>query len=118
MSAERRLEGLVLRSMALGESDRLLTLLSEEHGLIRVVAPGARKPKSSLAAAVPLAQLAHITHDAEEPLLWRRNRDLVISVRADVRDGGLDRRRDSAARAATAEEEGADCRLNRGAEIE
>jgi len=57
MSRERQLEGLVLRSMALGESDRLLTLLSEEAGLIRVVAPGARKPKSSLAAAVPLAQL-------------------------------------------------------------
>jgi DNA repair protein RecO (recombination protein O) len=57
MSAERRLEGLVLRSMALGETDRLLTLLSDDHGLIKVVAPGARKPKSSLAAAVPLAQL-------------------------------------------------------------
>ncbi|MFZ9952624.1 MAG: DNA repair protein RecO, partial [Vulcanococcus sp.] len=57
MSAEQRLEGLVLRSSALGESDRLLTLLSADAGLTRLAAPGARKPKSSLAAAVPLALL-------------------------------------------------------------
>lgn len=57
MSTEQRLEGLVLRSSALGESDRLITLLSASDGLIRLAAPGARKPKSSMAAAVPLAVL-------------------------------------------------------------
>jgi DNA repair protein RecO (recombination protein O) len=57
LSAEQRLEGLVLRSSALGESDRLITLLSASDGLIRLAAPGARKPKSSMAAAVPLAVL-------------------------------------------------------------
>ncbi len=58
MSPEQRLEGLVLRSSPLGESDRLLTLLSAEEGLTRLAAPGARKPKSSLAGAVPLAVLS------------------------------------------------------------
>ncbi len=58
MSPEQRLEGLVLRSSPLGESDRLLTLLSASEGLTRLAAPGARKPKSSLAAAVPLAVLS------------------------------------------------------------
>lgn len=58
MSPEQRLEGLVLRSSPLGESDRLLTLLSASEGLTRLAAPGARKPKSSLAAAVPLAMLS------------------------------------------------------------
>ena len=58
MSADQRLEGLVLRSTPLGESDRLLTLLSTTEGLARLAAPGARKPKSSLAAAVPLALLS------------------------------------------------------------
>ncbi|MGA0279956.1 MAG: DNA repair protein RecO, partial [Vulcanococcus sp.] len=58
MSPEQRLEGLVLRSSPLGESDRLITVLSNEEGLIRLAAPGARKPKSSLAAAVPLAVLS------------------------------------------------------------
>ncbi len=57
MSAELRLEGLVLRSSPLGETDRLLTLLSRSEGLTRLAAPGARKPKSALAAAVPLALL-------------------------------------------------------------
>ena len=41
----------------LGESDRLLTLLSASDGLSRLAVPGARKPKSPLAAAVPLALL-------------------------------------------------------------
>lgn len=55
--AEQRLEGLALSSKPLGEHDRLLTLLSEEEGLTRLAVPGARRPKSSLAAAVPLAHL-------------------------------------------------------------
>lgn len=57
MSGDSRLEGLVLKAGPLGESDRLLTLLSASDGLVRLAVPGARKPKSSLAAAVPLAVL-------------------------------------------------------------
>jgi DNA repair protein RecO (recombination protein O) len=51
------LEGLALSCRPLGEHDRLLTLLSDSHGLIRLAVPGARRPRSSLAAAVPLAHL-------------------------------------------------------------
>ena len=54
---EQTIEGLVLSSKPLGELDRLLVVLTAEAGLLRLSAPGARKPKSSLAAAVPLAQL-------------------------------------------------------------
>ena len=54
---ERRLEGLALSAKPLGESDRLLTLLSDSEGITRLAVPGARKPRSSLAAAVPLAHL-------------------------------------------------------------
>jgi multidrug efflux pump subunit AcrB len=36
---------------------------------------------------VPLAQVAHIEQGHEDAILWRRNRDLAITVRADVRDG-------------------------------
>jgi DNA repair protein RecO (recombination protein O) len=57
MAPERLVEGLALRCTALGEQDRLMTLLSEEQGLIRLAVPGARKPRSRLAAAVPLAHL-------------------------------------------------------------
>lgn len=55
--SEQRLEGLVLASRPLGENDRLLSLLTLEQGLVRLAAPGARRPRSSLAAAVPLAHL-------------------------------------------------------------
>ncbi len=54
---ERRLEGLSLSAKPLGESDRLLTLLSDSEGITRLAVPGARRPRSSLAAAVPLVRL-------------------------------------------------------------
>ena len=37
--------------------------------------------------AVPLSQVATVEYEHEEPILWRRNRDTVITVRADVVDG-------------------------------
>src|SRR5262249_60699681 len=37
--------------------------------------------------AVPLQQIAKIEYSHEEPILWRRNRDMAITVRSDVRDG-------------------------------
>lgn len=49
MSRTYKVTGVNLKSMALGESDRLLTILTAELGLIRVVAPGARKPHSKIA---------------------------------------------------------------------
>lgn len=48
MSGTYKATGINLKSAPLGESDRLLTILTEEYGLLRVVAPGSRKHKSSL----------------------------------------------------------------------
>ncbi|ROZ75785.1 efflux RND transporter permease subunit [Ramlibacter sp. WS9] len=36
---------------------------------------------------VPLSQLAHVEPSFEEPVLWRRNRDMALTVRSDVVDG-------------------------------
>jgi multidrug efflux pump subunit AcrB len=36
---------------------------------------------------VPLAQVARIEPVMEEPILWRRNRELMLAVRADIVDG-------------------------------
>jgi len=36
---------------------------------------------------VPLSQVARVHAELEEPVLWRRNRDMAITVRADVVDG-------------------------------
>jgi multidrug efflux pump subunit AcrB len=38
-------------------------------------------------AAVPLSQVAEVSYGFEEPILWRRNRDMVLTVRADVVQG-------------------------------
>ena len=40
--------GINLKAMPMGESDRLVTVLTKEYGLIRAIAPGARKHKSRL----------------------------------------------------------------------
>ncbi len=46
---EYQATGINLKGMPLGESDRLLTILTREHGLIRAVAGGARKHRSAMA---------------------------------------------------------------------
>jgi multidrug efflux pump len=51
----------------------------------------ARLPTLTITArdgvAVPLSQIARLHYDYEEPILWRRNRDLVLTVRGDVVEG-------------------------------
>jgi DNA repair protein RecO (recombination protein O) len=46
--------GINLKSIPLGEADRLLTILTPEYGVIRAVAPGARKSRSKLGARANL----------------------------------------------------------------
>jgi len=58
MSGESRLNGLCIKASPLGENDRLITILTDELGIIRLAAKGARRPKSSLAAAAPLTYLS------------------------------------------------------------
>jgi multidrug efflux pump len=35
-------------------------------------------------AAVPISQIARVHYEFEEPILWRRNRDVVLTVRSDI----------------------------------
>lgn len=48
MSRTYKATGINLKSMPLGEADKLVTILTPEFGLIRAVAPGARKQNSKL----------------------------------------------------------------------
>jgi DNA repair protein RecO (recombination protein O) len=48
MSHTYQTTGIILKGMPFQEADRLVTLLSPEHGLIRAIVPGARKQKSRL----------------------------------------------------------------------
>ncbi|MEW5964609.1 MAG: efflux RND transporter permease subunit [Pseudomonadota bacterium] len=38
-------------------------------------------------AAVPISQVARVHYEFEEPILWRRNRDAVLTVRSDIAPG-------------------------------
>ncbi|MBD2328518.1 DNA repair protein RecO [Alkalinema sp. FACHB-956] len=48
MSRTYKVTGINLKSKPIGEADRILTILTKEQGLLRVIAPGARKQKSRL----------------------------------------------------------------------
>ena len=76
-----------------------LSQLREHENLIDIVAravPSERLDLETLkdvnlftrqGTVVPLSQVARVKNELEEPVLWRRNRDMAITVRADVKDG-------------------------------
>src|SRR4030095_7330653 len=66
----------VLRQHKLGEADRIVTLLTRDHGLVRAVAKGARRTRSKFAAR--LEPFAHI----DGQLYPGRNLDIVTQVQA------------------------------------
>lgn len=48
MNRKYKARGIILKGSSMKESDRLVTVLTPEYGIIRAVAPGAKKLKSSL----------------------------------------------------------------------
>jgi multidrug efflux pump subunit AcrB len=76
-----------------------LSQLREREDLINIVARAVPEERLSLdtlkdinlytrqGTVVPLSQVAQVRSGLEEPVLWRRNRDMAITVRADVKDG-------------------------------
>ena len=86
-------EGIVLRSMDLGEADRVLTVLTPRLGKLRVVAKGIRRPRSRLGGGLEPFSDVHLvlavgrTFDVvtqaalEDPHLGLRN-DLLSTAAA------------------------------------
>jgi DNA repair protein RecO (recombination protein O) len=66
----------VLRTMRLGEADRIITFVTPEHGKVRAVAKGVRKTKSKLAGRLDL--LTHVS------LMCWRGRELDVITQAEV----------------------------------
>jgi len=48
MNQKYKARGIILKGSSMKESDRLVTILTPEYGMIRAIAPGAKKLKSSL----------------------------------------------------------------------
>jgi multidrug efflux pump subunit AcrB len=80
-------------------SGATLSQLREHEDLVDIVARAVPSERLNLdtlkgvnlytreGAVVPLSQVARVRNELEEPVLWRRNRDMAITVRADVKDG-------------------------------
>lgn len=76
-----------------------LSQLRERENLVDIVARAVPQERLDLdtlkdvniytraGTVVPLAEVAKVKYELEEPVLWRRNRDMAITVRADVKDG-------------------------------
>ncbi|MEM9136054.1 MAG: DNA repair protein RecO [Cyanobacteria bacterium P01_F01_bin.42] len=77
MSPTYQTEGIVLKSMAMGEADRLITLLSPDRGLIKAIASGARRPRSKLGGRTGLFVVSQI--------MVNQGRSLDKLLQADVK---------------------------------
>ena len=82
----------VVDGMVLGqfrEGDQLIDIVlrspAEERKQLAQVA--SLNIRGAQGTRVPLSQVAQVSLALEEPILWRRNRDLSLSVRADIVDG-------------------------------
>ncbi|MGH9283398.1 MAG: DNA repair protein RecO [Acidimicrobiales bacterium] len=71
-------QGVVLRTIRLGEADRIITLVTQGHGKVRAVAKGVRKTKSRFGAR--LEPLSHVS------LLLYEGRELDVVTQAESLD--------------------------------
>ena len=81
-------EAIVLRTYPLGDADRLVSLLTRDHGRLRGVAQGARRPKSRFGAALEPLTYLRITY------YERETRDLVRISHCDIQESFLDIQQD------------------------
>src|SRR3954454_14731822 len=76
MSGLYRDEGVVLRTIKLGEADRIVTVLTQGHGKVRAVAKGVRKTSSRFGARLePMSRVA---------LQCYRGRELDVVTQAET----------------------------------
>ncbi|HUY13006.1 MAG TPA: DNA repair protein RecO [Terriglobia bacterium] len=81
-------EAIVLRTYRLGEADKIVSLLTRQHGRLRAVAAGAQRPKSRFGGT--LESLTYIR-------LWlfeRENRDLLRINSGEILESFFDMQRD------------------------
>jgi DNA repair protein RecO (recombination protein O) len=71
-----RTQAIILKRRDFGEADRLLTILTPEHGKRDVIAKGARKPTST--------KTGHVELFTRADMLIHHGRDLGIAVQAEM----------------------------------
>jgi len=71
-------EGIILRSMKMGETSKLLTLFTREHGVLKVIAKGSRSRKSRYGATLDLLNVISLVYYHKD------SRDLQLLSAADL----------------------------------
>src|SRR5437773_11845651 len=75
-----RCEGIVIKTYALGDTSRIVVVYTRDHGLLKLVAKGARKTPSRFGFALePLSRSRLVFY-------WKPDRDLHFLSRAEVVD--------------------------------
>lgn len=78
---------IVIKSMNLSESDRLVTFMTESHGKVKCVAKGARKVKNQFWGALePMSLINLIYFGKEHQSLFRLNNSDIIESFQTIRD--------------------------------
>ena len=84
-------EAIVLKTMRLGEADKLVTLLTTRKGKVKAVAKGARRTRSRFGAALePFTHCNVILFDKKPTVLMRMNQADILRPFMKIRDD-LDR---------------------------
>ena len=80
-------EAIVLRSINLSESDKLVTFMTKRYGKVKCVAKTARKIKNRFGATIePLTHIQLIYFGKENQTLYRLNHSDIIHSFQDIRD--------------------------------
>src|SRR3989337_969412 len=70
-------EAVVLKTIKLGEADRIVTLMTRSHGKVRAVAKGVRKTKSRFGARLEPFTLVNL-------MIYKGRKDLDTITSADI----------------------------------
>jgi DNA repair protein RecO (recombination protein O) len=77
-------QAIVLRRVDYGEADRVVTMLTRDHGKIGLMAKGVRRPKSKLAGGIELFSVSSITF-----IRGKNELGTLISCRLDTHYGEI-----------------------------
>jgi len=87
-------EGIILKRKNIGESDRILTVLTQKFGKIQVKAPGVRKITSKRSAHIELFNVSFLSlykssHSQMPIVTEAQNRKTFISLKMDLKKVGF-----------------------------
>lgn len=88
-----RAEAVILRSQNWGETSRIVTVFSREHGLLKLVAKGARRPKSRFGAAFDTSNVVQVVFYRSRSSDLHTVSEAAIVWRPAGREHGLERAR-------------------------